>query len=236
MRLADGASDCLLTLYVRASGLEVRMRSKCQLPCVLLMALCTVSTGAAQPPAPRAVRVPVAPPHIMILEEGEPEPVWREPPVAPENEIVLTGLGAQPPADVRAAVAALRAALPRDWLDGLMRDFGYVPNRGRRATASRRTDLREHDLARFLFDRWVVAAPETRLAREFSCISPGEFDISVFLTLLVEEHRGYPENPGGWNFPRGARGERLAWTASNNARAAWWSCTRLVRAVGSVRR
>jgi hypothetical protein len=185
------------------------------------------ATAAASPRAGRAdVRVPVAPPWITIVADGEPEPEWHEPPVRPENEIVLRGFDAGQPTDVRDAVEVLRAALPPDYLALLMRDFGYRPNARMRRPQSRRTDLREVDLARFLFEHWVFADPETRLAREFLCMSAGEQDISVFLTLLVAANRGYPEQPIGWDLPRGARMQRLAWTADSNARAAWASCSR----------
>ncbi len=190
----------------------------------MVLVVWAAAAAGAPPGDGGIVRVPVAAPHIVIV--GEPE--WREPPVPPANEILLRGFPAAPPADVQEAVEALRAALPPDWLSELMRSFGYVPNRAGRHGRTRRSDLRRLDLARFLFERWVAGDPETVLAREFSCISTGEFDISVFLTLLTEAERGVPEDEEAWR-PGPDRGRnRLANVAQNDARAAWSRCKQLV--------
>jgi hypothetical protein len=80
----------------------------------------------------------------------------------------------------------------------LMRMHGYeaVAARGSSPPASARDDLRSLDLAVFLFRSWVFAAEETRLAREFECLSPGEFTITPFLALLAATyHYEYHEKP-----------------------------------------
>lgn len=188
----------------------------------------------AQTAASETVRVPVARPSLVILGDNQPEPEWREPTVARANEIILRDFPTMPPNDVEDAVEALRASLPPDWLAGTMRRFNYIPNPGHRPANSRRTDLRHRDLAHFLFDRWVDNAPETILAREFDCISTGEFDISVFMTLLAEAQAGMPEDVSGWRLAPAAR--RLGYMAQTNARAAWWACSRMVASGWAPRR
>ena len=189
-----------------------------------LIAACAASFAAAQPDA---VRVPVAPPSITILAEGEPEPEWREPPVAPENEILLRGFGGPPPVDLEAAIDLLRTALPPDYLAELMQEFGYKRQVGV-APTSHRTDLREGDLAKFLFERWVDAAPETRLAREFSCLSWGEWDIGTFLTLLTHAEARFGEFRETWRLRRSASRHRIARESVQNARTAWARCHDLI--------
>lgn len=175
---------------------------------------------------PGLTRVPVAPPRIVIVMEDEPEPVWRERPVRPEDEILLRGFDdGPPPADLMAGVDRLRAALPPDYLAALMRRHGYVERGARRPPRPPRRALREYDLARFLFDRWVFAAPGTRLAREFACLSWGEFSIETFLTLLTEAEMGRSE---AWRHPRSRRIFRLTVLAAANARIAWGRCVDLV--------
>ncbi len=171
------------------------------------------------------MRVPVAPPQIVIIQPGQAEPVWREPPVAPENEIFLTGFPETPPADVRAAVAVLRAALPADWLAKLVHEYGFR-FRGAARSPSGRTDLRTVDLASFLFDRWIFSDLSSRLARELDCISPGERDISVLLTLVAFEE--------AWELLDTDRLRRdppvsaVRYAAERNARAALGACIDLV--------
>lgn len=183
---------------------------------------------------PVTIRVPVAPPSLTIVEEGEPEPVWTEPAVEPHNEIQLTDATGHsfdhggPPRDALAAINILRSALPPDYLEMLMQDFGYErTSQGNGSVRSGRTDLREYDLAHFLFDRWVFSAPDSRLAREFFCLSPGERSIGPFLTLLAyaEAHSGtgeiYRRRPV-------LDGYRLARGSVQNARTAWARCRDLV--------
>lgn len=154
--------------------------------------------------AGRSIRVPVAPPRIVILVEGEAERPWTEPRIKPGNEIVLREpegqeiFGSAPPDSVRDALLPLARALPSDYRVMLMRTHGYEPvaARGSPPRASARDDLRVVDLAVFLFEAWVVNAEDTRLAREFACLSPGEFGITPFLALLAATyHYEYFEEP-----------------------------------------
>lgn len=145
------------------------------------------------------------------------------------DEIFLRGFDrASPPEDVRAAIDLLRAVLPKDYLHALMREFGYRPGPRASEVRSVRTDLRELDLARFLFDKWVFVAPRTTLAKEFACLSWGEFDIGVFMTLLAaaEAQSGETEEEM-WRLDPHARRFRVATEADQNARTAWLACRKL---------
>ena len=158
----------------------------------LVVLACSFSTSAFALDAQHTIRVPVAPPRVVITVEGGPEPIWTEPQIDQRNEIILVDpdgdgmLGASPSDGIYEAIDALAAALPADYLAMLMRAYGYEPGPrlGRWAT-SRRDDLRQYDLGSYLFETWVFRRPDSRLAREFSCLSPGERGITPFLALLT---------------------------------------------------
>lgn len=190
--------------------------------------LCSTAP-AQQPPKSGLTRVPVAPPRLTIVHEGEPAPVWREPPVESRNEIFLKNFDGPPPVNVEQAITVLRSSLPPDYIAELMREFGYVPGRQRTPVSSGRTDLRELDLARFLSDRWVHAQPETTLAREFSCLSWGEYSISTFLTLLTyaEARSGQTEDET-WQLRPSLQRYRISLGSVQNARTASSRCRQLV--------
>jgi hypothetical protein len=154
--------------------------------------------------AGRSIRVPVAPPRIVVLAEGEEQRSWTEPRIRRGNEIMLREpegreiFGSAPPDNVRDALLPLAHALPSDYRVMLMRTHGYEPvaARGSLPRPSPRDDLRVVDLAVFLFGAWVFNAEDSRLSREFECLSPGEFTIAPFLALLAATyHYEYFEEP-----------------------------------------
>ncbi|MBX3561704.1 MAG: hypothetical protein KF780_07800 [Sphingomonas sp.] len=199
---------------------------------VLACLLCSTTAGSVLA-GQQTVRVPVAPPRLVIVQEGEREPNWRETPVAPPNEIILADpdgngmLGVSPSDGIHEAAEALAAALPPDYLAKLMQDHGYEPRRSTDSDdASERDDLRQSDLADYLFDVWVFRAPHSRLAREFSCLSPGERGITPFLALLTG--RLFYVNDGAYLRVSPGRATSLPHAAYIAANVATHACQRLV--------
>jgi hypothetical protein len=158
---------------------------------IALAAFVAAPANAASGAASDFLRVPVASPHIRIVDENGKELPLQTRTVEPEDEIMLriepgsSYFLSAIPADVEAGIAVLRKALPEDYLQLLMEEWGFERVDGHRLRTGR-SDLRGHDLAHFLFERWVFAHPDTQLAKEFDCLSWGEEDIGPFLSLLVQ--------------------------------------------------
>ena len=168
------------------------MWSKVTLSAILTLSLFACSNSAlGQNLKEQSVRVPVAPPRFQVVIVGEEVEPWAEPTIPKADEIYLnvpTGtdfFNGSPPKDIWDAADAVRHILPVDYKEMLMKDFGYERVKGE-ANSSNRADLRKSDLAHFLFNRWVFADPETQLAKEFACLSWGEFDITPFLKFVTE--------------------------------------------------
>ncbi|MEO1922853.1 MAG: hypothetical protein ABGW84_13330 [Sphingomonadaceae bacterium] len=162
------------------------------LSAILTLSLFACSNSAlGQDSKEQSVRVPVAPPRFPVVIAGEEVMPWAEPTIPEADEIYLNVpagtdfFGGSPPKDIWDAADVIRHTLPIDYKEMLMKDFGYERVKGE-SNSSNRADLRKSDLARFLFKRWVFADPQTQLAKEFACLSWGEFDITPFLKFVTE--------------------------------------------------
>lgn len=141
-------------------------------------------------PSVRAVEVPLAPPPVTIVTDGDDRIRKRHSVQKPTAELTIRLPVDQRgdfirPLNARKMVKVLHSALQDEYKFRLMCAFGFEHRKPCSQIRSRRYDLRLGDLYHFLAQVWSLNDSGT-LAREVACMSTGEGSFLPVIALVVQ--------------------------------------------------